>query len=229
MSSPRDEAVHDAVHEAGGSAGDGSGFFRAGPKLTPEDRIRDFTRAQVRAGLLDEDGVLREVTEAVADERITADPAAMAVELVREEREQLAIDQQTWEVPTDHDRLVAAFDELAGSDVVVLQGVDDHWTAQAELRRRAAEGRPPLGVAWFTAPDVWHAVDHGMLELNVWHGDSANVAPGEPLLDLVVEVLGRHGLAAHFDEGRIEISASWHRRQALASVAGRAPEQYAPR
>jgi hypothetical protein len=67
-------------------------------------------------------------------------------------------------------------------------------------------------VAWFTAPDVWHAVDHGMLELNVWHGDSANVAPGDPLLDLVVDTLARHGLAAHFDEGRIEISASWHRR-----------------
>ncbi|MDF2968262.1 MAG: hypothetical protein K0Q93_2040 [Nocardioidaceae bacterium] len=219
----------------GGGAGpgdgseDGSGFFRAGPKLTPEDRVRDFARAQVRAGLLDAHAVLQEVTEAVADERITDDPAAMAADLVRAERERLAVDQQSWEVPTDHDRLVAAFDELAGSDVVVLQAIEDHWTAQAELRRRAAEGRPPLGVAWFTAPDVWHAVDHGMLELNVWHGDSANVAPGEPLLDLVIEVLARHGLAAHFDEGRIEISASWHRRQALAPVAGQAPEQYAPR
>jgi hypothetical protein len=202
--------------ERRGTARDGGGIFRTGPKIGPQERVRDFARVQVRAGLLDDDAVLREVTEAVADEEFTADPAGVAAELVRAARLELAADQQTWDVPTDHDRLVAAFDALADADVVVLQGIEDHWTAAAELRRRAAEGRPPLGVAWFTAPDVWHAVDHGMLELNVWHGDSANVAPGEPLLDLVVDTLARHGLAAHFDEGRIEISASWHRRRDLA-------------
>jgi len=207
---------------------DGAGFFRAGPKLTPQKRVRDFARVQVRAGLLDDSAVLGEVTEAVADERITADPAGMAADLVREARDQLALDEQSWEVPTDHDRLVAAFDELAASDVVVLQGIEDHWTAAAELRRRAAEGRPPLGVAWFTPPDIWHAVDHGMLELNVWHGDSANVAPGDRLLDLVVDSLGRHGLEAHFDEGRIEIGASW-RRRLLVPAAPPAPEQTIPR
>jgi hypothetical protein len=199
----------------GGDPAQGPGIFRAGPKIGPEERVRDFARVQVRAGLLDDDSVLREVTDAVADEQITADPASLAAELVRDARLELAADQETWRSPTDHDRLVAAFDDLMAADVVVLQGVEDHWTAAAELRRRAAEGTPPLGVAWFTAPDVWHAVDHGMLELNVWHGDSANVAPGEILLDLVVDTLGRHGLAAHFDEGRIEISASWHRRRDL--------------
>jgi hypothetical protein len=204
----------------GDRAGEG-GIFRTGPRIGPEERVRDFARVQVRAGLIDDDAVLREVTEAVADEDIAADPGAVAAELVREARLELAVDQATWRTPTDHDRLVAAFDELATADVVVLQGVDDHWTAAAELRRRAADGRPPLGVAWFTAPDVWHAVDHGMLELNVWHGDSANVAPGEPLLDLVVDTLARHGLAAHFDEGRIEISASWHRRRDLAPAQPR--------
>ncbi len=52
-----------------------------------------------------------------------------------------------------------------------------------------------------------------MLELNLWHGDTANVAPGDDLLGDVVAVLGRHGLAAHFDEGRLEVSMRWQRRR----------------
>jgi len=202
-----------AVSTAGGGrAGGQAGVFRTGPKVTPQERVRDFARAQVRAGLLDDEAVLREVTEAVADEQDVEAPAVVAADLIRAARHELAVDEQTWPSPTDHERLLAAFDELSAADVVVLQGIEDHWTAAEVLRGRAAEGRPPVGVAWFTAPDVWHAVDHGMLELNVWHGDSANVAPGDQLLDLVIDTLGRHGLAAHFDEGRIEIAASWHRR-----------------
>jgi hypothetical protein len=51
-----------------------------------------------------------------------------------------------------------------------------------------------------------------MLEVNVWHGSTANVAPGDSLLDDVVAVLARHGLRAHFDEGRVEVAAHWQRR-----------------
>jgi hypothetical protein len=51
-----------------------------------------------------------------------------------------------------------------------------------------------------------------MLEVNLWHGSTANAAPGDPLLDEVLGVLEKHGLAAHFDEGRIEVDAHWHRR-----------------
>jgi len=191
---------------------DEGGVFRSGPKVSPEERTRDFARAQVRAGLLDEAAVLSEVTEAVDAELRVDDPASFAAELVARAWAELADDERTWPDPTDYERLQTAFAALAGADVVVLQGIADHWTANAELRRRADEGRPPRGVAWFTAPDVWHAVDHGMLEVNVWHADSANVAPGDSLLDLVVDALDAQGLPAHFDEGRVEVSASWHRR-----------------
>ncbi len=191
---------------------DEGGVFRSGPKVSPEERTRDFARAQVRAGLLDEAAVLSEVTEAVDAELRVDDPPSFAAELVAQARAELAADERTWPEPTDYDRLQTAFAALAAADVVVLQGIADHWTANAELRRRADEGRPPRGVAWFTAPDVWHAVDHGMLEVNVWHADSANVAPGDSLLDLVVDTLAAQGLPAHFDEGRVEVSASWHRR-----------------
>ncbi len=189
------------------------GIFRTGPKVSAEERVRDFARAQVRAGLLDDGAVLREVTEAVAHDQGATEPAAVAAALVSEARDELVAEQSTWTDPTDHARLQAAFDDLAAADVVVLQAVEDHWVADGELRRRAADGEPTRGVVWFTAPDVWHAVDHGMLELNVWHADSANVAPGEPLLDLVIDTLARHGLPAHFDEGRVEVTAAWQRRR----------------
>jgi hypothetical protein len=68
-------------------------------------------------------------------------------------------------------------------------------------------------VLFFTHTDVWHAVDYGMLELNLWHGDTANVAVGDDLLRLVLQTLGGHGLSATFDEGRIETTLTWQRRR----------------
>lgn len=177
-----------------------------------EQHVREFTRAGVRAGLLSEAELRREVVEAVAAELPDRDAEATADAWIAEAHEELRVDQESWPEATDYERLQTAFAELELSDVVVLQGVEDHWEAKKLLAERAAEGQPAAGVAWFTPPDVWHAVDHGMLEINVWHGDTANVEPGDELLDLVLGVLEKHGLAAHFDEGRIEVSAHWHRR-----------------
>ena len=42
--------------------------------------------------------------------------------------------------------------------------------------------------------------------------DQDNAAPGDALLTAVVSCFERHGLAAHFDEGRIEVAARWQRR-----------------
>ena len=67
-------------------------------------------------------------------------------------------------------------------------------------------GTGPRGIAYFTPTDVWHAVEHQMLEVNVWHGDSANVLDTDQLLADVIATFERHGLAAHFDEGRIEVT-----------------------
>jgi len=188
-----------------------SGFFRTTSKVSPQERVRDFARVQVCAGLLDADALLREVAAAVEAELPGESPAAKGRELVADARTALLEEQDDWEAPTDHDRLQAAFAALAHRDVVVLQAVEDHWVADAALRRLDAEGRSPRGAVWFTPPDVWHAVDHGMLELNVWHPDTANVAPGEPLLDVVVDTLAAHGLAGHFDEGRVEVAAHWRK------------------
>lgn len=177
-----------------------------------ERHVREFTRAGVRAGLLADDDLRREVIAAVAAELPDRDAEETADAWIAEAREELRVDQESWPEATDYERLQTAFAELELSDVVVLQGVEDHWEAKRLLESRASEGEPATGVAWFTPPDVWHAVDHGMLELNLWHGDTANVEPGDELLDLVLGVLEKHGLTARFDEGRVEVSAHWHRR-----------------
>ena len=188
--------------------------LRLGPNrsVDPVERLHDYARVQRRAGFLDEAALLADVTQ-IATEDVDAESAQrLAREAVAAADAAYESDRADWPAVTDYDRLQSAFDELALRDVVVLQAVEDHWTAERLLSERRDFGKPVRGVAWFTAPDVWHAVDHGMLELNVWHGSSANVAPGDALLDEVIAVLDTNGLSGHFDEGRIEISAFWQRR-----------------
>jgi hypothetical protein len=181
-------------------------------RRTVEEQLQDFARLQVRAGLLDDEAALAEVTAAVAAELPGPDAEALALAWLADARRDLVAMQAAWGEHTDFDRLQEVFAEVETLGVRVLQGVDDHWTAKAELERLAATDAPPRGIAWFTAPDVWHAVDQGMLEVNLWHGSTANAAPGDPLLDAVLGCFARHGLEAHFDEGRIEVAAFWQRR-----------------
>jgi hypothetical protein len=120
----------------------------------------------------------------------------------------------TWPDRTDHDLLEDAFAELERHGIVVLQGCADHWAAAARLDRGGCRG-----IAWFTPTDVWHAIDAAMLEVNLWHADRANAAPGDPLLDEVLAVFAAAGLSAHFDEGRIEVAARWQRRPEVSQPA----------
>lgn len=175
----------------------------------PESELRDFARLQVRAGLLAPDAQYDAVREAVAVEMPHTDAAILARAWLAAARKEQAALEATWPAVTDHDRLQAAFGECAEHGVPVLQGVDDHWAATEALRARP---EPPRGLLWFTQPDVWHAVDEGMLEVNLWHGTGANVTAGDHLLTAVLSCLDRHGLAARFDEGRVEVDAHWMRR-----------------
>jgi hypothetical protein len=152
-----------------------------------------------------------EVAAVVAEDHPDLDVASTALAWIGEAEARWRADAATWPALTDHDRLQQALAELAGRQLLVLQGCADHWAA-----RDALTGTPSRGVLWFTPPDVWHALDEGMLELNLWHGTTANAAPGDALLDEVLATLHRHGLGAHFDEGRIEVAVRWRRRPPAA-------------
>jgi hypothetical protein len=123
----------------------------------------------------------------------------------------LDADATGWPATTDPDRLDAVLAEFERLGLVVVRYTSDHHAARQALEA-ATE---PRGLVFFTDTDVWHAVDFGMLELKVWHPDTANVAPGDPLLDDVLTLLNEHQLEATFDEGRIEVTLDWQRRVRL--------------
>ena len=177
------------------------------------EQLKTLARVEVWSGYQTDDEVRADVLAAVSDEE--SDPAVAArltQEYVELAHTDLAAAAQTWPAQTAYDRLQAAFADLRAHNVQVLEACDDHWAANDVLTEAAARGESPVGIAYFTHADVWHAVEHGMLELNVWHGTSANVAPGDALLDLVEQTLADHGIASHFDEGRIEVTIAWERR-----------------
>ncbi len=177
------------------------------------DQLRAFAKVQVWSGFQSPQQVRADVYAAVLDEvKDAAEAQHLTDDYLAAASAELAAASSTWPAVTEFDRLQAAFGDLEAADIIVLQACSDHWQADELLRARSAEGRRPKGIAYFTHPDVWHAVEHGMLEVNVWHGDSANVGPADELLSEMIGVLAQHGLAARFDEGRIEVSVRWERR-----------------
>jgi hypothetical protein len=103
-----------------------------------ERHVREFARACVRAGLLDADALRDEVEQAIETELPhRADGAGdLAAAWIDEAREELRVDQESWPEATDYERLQSAFTEIELGDVVVLQGVEDHWAAKAVLDER---------------------------------------------------------------------------------------------
>jgi hypothetical protein len=170
---------------------------------------RSWVEGLVRSGLGTPDDVRRQVVEALRADHRDLDPESTAAEWISAAQSAWAESARSWPEVTDHDRLQQAFTALEAGGVVVLQGCVDHWAARDELARRTPL---PRGIAWFTAPDVWHAVEEGMLEVNLWHGTTANAAPRDDLLTEVLAAFARAGLEAHFDEGRIEVAAHWQLR-----------------
>lgn len=183
-------------------------------RLTAEREMRDLARLLVRAGLTSSEETHRELTEAIERSLPQRDADATATQWLADARAALREEESEWPAATDHDALMAVFAACEQAGIRVLQGVADHWSAKEELDRLAGEpaGAGLRGILWFTQPDVWHAVDEGMLEVNLWHASTANAAPGDQLLEEVLTLFAEHGLPVHFDEGRIEVAAFWRRR-----------------
>jgi hypothetical protein len=173
--------------------------------------LRGLARVLVRSGYADVAAITSALTEAVREDAPSMDANAVVPLLIGEAVMDLNEDAKGWPETTDPDRLDAVLDELQQLGLVVVRYTADHHDA-----RRALEAAyEPKGLVFFTDTDVWHAVDYGMLELKVWHPDTANVAPGEPLLEDLLALLNERDLPAVFDEGRIEVTLTWQRRVAL--------------
>ncbi|MCZ4497541.1 MAG: hypothetical protein JWQ74_94 [Marmoricola sp.] len=184
---------------------------RSGRSRSTTDGTRSWVAGVVRSGLVSGEELTDVVLAAVGEDHRDLDGPTTAAAWIAEAEQAWREDASSWPGLTDFDRLQQVFAALEADGVVVLQGCSDHWAARDELVRRVPT---PRAVAWFTAPDVWHAVDEGMLEVNLWHATTANAAPGDALLDEVLAGFAAAGLPAHFDEGRIEVAASWQRRPA---------------
>jgi hypothetical protein len=170
--------------------------------------LRGLARVLVRAGYADPPQVTLALTEAIRQDAPQADPDQLAGELVRDAVADLRADAAGWPARTDTDRLDEVLAGLESRGFAVLRYCADHHDA----RRALAAAPDARGAVFFTDTDAWHAVDFGMLELKVWHADTANVAPGDDLLDEVLGLLREHDLGAVFDEGRIEVTLTWQRR-----------------
>jgi len=173
------------------------------------EATRSWVADLVRSGLLSAEELRTEAVAAIAADHPELPAEETARAWIAEARAAWHDDAAGWPEVTDHDRLERAFGLLEERGIVVLAGVVDHWVARDELERRTPR---PAGVAWFTPTDVWHAIDAGMLEVNLWHGSTANAAPGDTLLEEALAAFAAAGLEAHFDEGRIEVAAQWQRR-----------------
>ncbi|TCC63472.1 hypothetical protein E0H73_10685 [Kribbella pittospori] len=173
--------------------------------------LRGLARVLVRSGYADHAAITAALTEAVQEDAPSMDAAALVPLLIGEAVMDLNAESAEWPAATDPDRLDAVLSELEKLGLVVVRYTSDHHAA-----RQALEAAPdPKGLVFFTDTDVWHAVDFSMLELKLWHPDTANVAPGEPLLEDVLTLLHEHDLPATFDEGRIEVTLDWKRRVTL--------------
>ena len=173
--------------------------------------LRGLARVLVRSGYADRAAVTAALTEAVQEDAPSADPAVLVPELIDEALSSVTEDSRAWPDQTDPDRLDAVLAELESLGLVVVRYCADHHAAR-EVLEAATDAK---GLVFFTDTDAWHAVDFGMLELKVWHPDTANVAPGEPLLEDVLALLHERDLPAVFDEGRIEVTIDWQRRPSL--------------
>lgn len=173
------------------------------------EATRAWVADLVRSGLCTAADARAQAVAAIAADHPDLPADQTAETWIAEARTAWHADAAGWPSVTDHDRLEEAFARLEERGILVLQGVADHWVARDELERRTPR---PAGVAWFTPTDVWHAIDDGMLEINLWHGSTANAAPGDTLLDETLAAFAAAGLEAHFDEGRIEVAARWQRR-----------------
>src|SRR5690606_16569406 len=96
-------------------------------QVDPVLRLNDYARVQRRAGFLDAEALLADVTRIAAEDVDPESAQRLAREAIAAAESAYEAEQATWPDVTDYDRLQAAFAELERRGIVVLQAIEDHW------------------------------------------------------------------------------------------------------
>lgn len=180
-----------------------------------ELELRERARLTVRAQLVGAEAQLGDLEEAVRQALPHTDAKILARAWLVAEQRRHAADAAQWSHPTDHDRLVAALDECAAHGVVVLLGVKDPSTLKEAVGARIVDRQPDTalrGVLWASEADVFHAVDHGILDVRLLLPDGTPAAGEDHLTSAVTQCVQRHGLRVRYHRDRVQVALRWQAR-----------------
>lgn len=180
--------------------------MNAGPQ---ERELRESARLLVRSGLSAPDEVDARFRELVSTQFPGPDGAILATAWLHAARREWRSEAESWPTPTDHERWVAAVDDCLAHDVLVLPGTESLADVRAAVD---SAGRALRGVLWFSEQAVFHAIDHGVLEVGLRHGTGAPANEGDPLSNALLAVLQNTGLQARAVPGGLQVSMHWCRR-----------------
>ena len=194
------------------------------PAATPDGDVPAEMRAhidrEVAAGFADQDDILQSTIDIFSDEAHAAEIERQAPEMIRQALMRHRVQQISWPVLTDCDRLDAAFAALEDDGVIARQNFSccgncasaEIW---AEIDEARDAGRPARGYAYYHMQDTESAVDgHGL-----YLGYGACAEGDDATLGVAQEIVARlqaHGLRTDWDGSitkRIAVPLDWKRRQ----------------
>ena len=187
-----------------------------------EQFIFDFIYTQVRAGFYSLEEIHEVAIEEIDDngfgDEISEEWAYEQIEKIYAE---LLEESKTWESPTETERLIAAFDELAEKYKITAlhytgYTMDDGEYEVVEIERTLIEnGEQSEGYCFYHGQDLERAVQGEGLMIAFQKIDNVSNSVSKEVAQIVVDVLEKHGLKTDWDgkaESRILLpNFKWQR------------------
>jgi len=187
-----------------------------------EQFIFEFIYTQVRSGFYSLEDIRETAIEEIDDngfgDEISEEWADKQIEIVYNE---LLEESQTWENPTETERLIAAFDELAEKHKITAlhyagYTMDDGEYEVVEIERTLIEnGEQSEGYCFYHGQDLERAVQGEGLMIAFQKIDNVSDSVSKEVAQIIVDVLEKHGLKTDWDgkaESRISLpNFKWQR------------------
>ena len=184
--------------------------------------IADYIQYEIRAGYEE----IREIPQIVAEvfgDRLGEMPSGTLrpyiEKCIQDQLHQLQLEQMSWPLITDYDRLVTSFAELESQGIVARQkftccGTCGAYEIADEMAIKMQTGEPVIGYTFFHMQDTESAVAGHDLFLNYGSLDdleASAIAVGQQ----IVKVFEANGLQTKWDgdwSKRIYVVMAWQRR-----------------